>query len=337
MTYLGHANPLYRIGRTIQSWFAPLPRSRPMPRDFYIIAHRGAATVAPENTIAAFEKAIELGANAIETDVCVTQDGRFILWHDADPDDTVALVRQMGGEGLPYVPDVPALGSPWRLPVSRLGLSALRTYCRYIRRRPVLIEEQGAHRPETSPAVFEDLIAWLRRERRVQHVFLDLKFAPGQRAAAIALLQHLHRLCTRDGWRRDLGFHLLSPHQEIVKALVVQTQRLPLPATLRIYADFELPGVCHFTRQLGVRHVSMGCGVRTWADFRHEIAQVIAARDNGHLDAVVAWTVNNEARLKELVALGINGIITDAPALLQRLVVEQDGRGSAGLNRTKNA
>ena len=50
-----------------------------MPHDFYLIGHRGAAMFAPENTIAAFAKAIELGANAIETDVCITQDDRFIL------------------------------------------------------------------------------------------------------------------------------------------------------------------------------------------------------------------------------------------------------------------
>ena len=61
------------------------------------IGHRGAAMFAPENTIAAFAKAIELGANAIETDVCITQDDRFILWHDADPNDAIALARQRSG------------------------------------------------------------------------------------------------------------------------------------------------------------------------------------------------------------------------------------------------
>jgi len=36
----------------------------------------------------------------------------------------------------------------------------------------------------------------------------------------------------------------------------------------------------------------------------------------------VAWTVNTAARLQELVALGVNGIITDDPALLHRIVQE---------------
>jgi glycerophosphoryl diester phosphodiesterase len=302
-----------------------------MPADFYIIGHRGAPLVAPENTIAAFAKAVEFGANALETDVCVTQDDCFILWHDADPNDTWALARQWGGEGLLYVPDVPALGSPWRRPVCELALTALRASCRYIRRKPVPgATEDGEAAAQVVPAVFEDFIAWLWHERRVKHIFLDLKFTPGQEDAARSLLMYLYRLSTYGSLRPDLVCHLLSPHLEIVEALLAKARRLPLPATLRLYADFELPGVCDFARQLGIRHICMGCGIRLWADFRQEIAEVIAARDDGCFDTVVAWTVNNEASLQELVALGVNGIITDHPALLHRIVMDY-GRKRSGL------
>ncbi|MGC4189610.1 MAG: glycerophosphodiester phosphodiesterase family protein [Thermomicrobiales bacterium] len=46
------------------------------------IAHRGASGYAPENTAAAFELAIEMGADAIETDVQLTRDGELVLFHD---------------------------------------------------------------------------------------------------------------------------------------------------------------------------------------------------------------------------------------------------------------
>lgn len=46
------------------------------------IAHRGASSLAPENTIAAAETAIELGADMWEADVSVTRDGCLILVHD---------------------------------------------------------------------------------------------------------------------------------------------------------------------------------------------------------------------------------------------------------------
>ncbi|MBT8356397.1 MAG: glycerophosphodiester phosphodiesterase, partial [Deltaproteobacteria bacterium] len=46
------------------------------------IAHRGARSVAPENTLTAAQKAYDLGAHMWETDICVTQDEKLILFHD---------------------------------------------------------------------------------------------------------------------------------------------------------------------------------------------------------------------------------------------------------------
>ncbi len=47
-----------------------------------VIAHRGASGHAPENTAAAFDLAIEMHADMIETDVQVTRDGHLVLIHD---------------------------------------------------------------------------------------------------------------------------------------------------------------------------------------------------------------------------------------------------------------
>ena len=47
-----------------------------------ILAHRGASGYAPENTLASFYKAIELGAQGIETDLQKTKDGVIVLFHD---------------------------------------------------------------------------------------------------------------------------------------------------------------------------------------------------------------------------------------------------------------
>lgn len=52
------------------------------------IAHRGASGYAPENTRAAFDRAVALGAQAIETDVQLTADGRLVLFHDGTVDRT---------------------------------------------------------------------------------------------------------------------------------------------------------------------------------------------------------------------------------------------------------
>ncbi|MGH7411421.1 MAG: glycerophosphodiester phosphodiesterase family protein, partial [Candidatus Methylomirabilis sp.] len=52
------------------------------------IAHRGASALAPENTMAAFEKAIELGADVIELDLHLTRDGELVVIHDDTLDRT---------------------------------------------------------------------------------------------------------------------------------------------------------------------------------------------------------------------------------------------------------
>jgi glycerophosphoryl diester phosphodiesterase len=53
-----------------------------------VIGHRGAAALAPENTWAGFDLALELGVDAIETDVRATSDGVLVLLHDAQLDRT---------------------------------------------------------------------------------------------------------------------------------------------------------------------------------------------------------------------------------------------------------
>ena len=47
-----------------------------------IVAHRGASGHAPENTLAAFRKAVTLGATFIETDLQLTRDTHFVAIHD---------------------------------------------------------------------------------------------------------------------------------------------------------------------------------------------------------------------------------------------------------------
>jgi len=59
----------------------------------WVIAHRGASGIAPENTLAAFRKAVELGAGFIETDLQLSRDARLVALHD----DT--LERTTNGSG----------------------------------------------------------------------------------------------------------------------------------------------------------------------------------------------------------------------------------------------
>jgi glycerophosphoryl diester phosphodiesterase len=62
-----------------------------------VIAHRGGAGLAPENTLPAFLRALEVGADAVELDVRLTRDGRVATIHDRRLDRTTTGKGVVGG------------------------------------------------------------------------------------------------------------------------------------------------------------------------------------------------------------------------------------------------
>jgi len=60
------------------------------PQDFLVIAHRGASSYAPENTIAAFDLALQMGAHHLELDVHLTCDDYLVVIHDDTVDRTTS-------------------------------------------------------------------------------------------------------------------------------------------------------------------------------------------------------------------------------------------------------
>ncbi|HEY5674936.1 MAG TPA: glycerophosphodiester phosphodiesterase family protein [Malonomonas sp.] len=64
------------------------------PATGYVCAHRGARSIAPENTLLALEKAHLCGADLWETDVQATADGKLILFHDHSLERTTDILNQ---------------------------------------------------------------------------------------------------------------------------------------------------------------------------------------------------------------------------------------------------
>ena len=54
-------------------------------RHIFVEGHRGACALYPENTLLSFEKAIEMGVDAVEFDIWLSKDKVPVLMHDGNP------------------------------------------------------------------------------------------------------------------------------------------------------------------------------------------------------------------------------------------------------------
>jgi glycerophosphoryl diester phosphodiesterase len=82
------------------------------PGAFPLVAHRGASAEAPENTLAAFQRAADLRVDAFELDVRLTADGQVVVHHDPTLDRTTALTGPVGARTLAALQrgtDIPTL------------------------------------------------------------------------------------------------------------------------------------------------------------------------------------------------------------------------------------
>ncbi len=119
----------------------------------FVIAHRGASWEIPENTLPAFERAIEVGADYVELDVHASSDGSLVVCHD----------RPRGGE--------PRLEEAIDLLRGRVGVMCeLKSPWRY--RRHDVVRRTVALLPEDAIVVsFERrALEAVRRRRVLQHV-----------------------------------------------------------------------------------------------------------------------------------------------------------------------
>jgi glycerophosphoryl diester phosphodiesterase len=139
-----------------------------------IIAHRGLPRTHPENTMPSFKAAMKQGADGLEIDLCVTRDGRIVLWHDNDPDDAVALLRQSGAEpGMAYHPVVPLIVSKRRKSVHEQDYAAFREGHGYETNSVggILLSRRRIGEIPT----LEQFAGWAGTAKGIKRIFLDIK------------------------------------------------------------------------------------------------------------------------------------------------------------------
>lgn len=274
-----------------------------------MVAHRGSTLRAPENTLAACEAALALGANGVELDVCVTKDGHVVLWHDRDPDAWVAVARQTGIDSGAYAPVV---AGPERL-VSQLLLDeVLRTHG-YVREEVAALVQLGLDPPEPIPVErLSPALAWLATQPRLHRVLLDVKLHERERDRVPPLVRALDLAFAEYPSLKQRRVQLLCPRERIFTAVRDELARYPALAGVLPTPDFELGAVLSTARRLGARHVSLGATLRrSWAEVASDLLDCIRARDRGVLDSVTVWTLNDSARIQQVSRWGVDAIITD--------------------------
>lgn len=295
---------LLSIVATTSGCTTPTPGVRPARA--LVIGHRGAPYEAPENTLPAMDAAVRLGANGLEVDLSVTADGAVVLWHDTDPDLIEAVMRQIGAEGYPYTPSVPSIFSRWRQPVDRLTLAQLREHYGY--------EPGRWHIP-----TLEEFFDWLQAHPQVEAIYLDVKDS----VQAEHVVRRVWEALDRGAGLPELKVFLMHMDPQAVRRMRATAEELGAEDRLRIQRDLVGDPVEAAITEAGTRHVSMGArAYELWTSFLQDVAEAIYARDQDTLESVIVWTYDEEDQQRELLTLGVDGLITDRPGQLRRIVDE---------------
>jgi glycerophosphoryl diester phosphodiesterase len=250
----------------------------------WLVAHRGGSALAPENTLAAFEQAAALGADAIETDVRLTADGAVVVFHD---DDTGRLTGARG------TIESRALDEVRRLDAGHGFTRDGRTFP--FRARGVLV-----------PTFAEALARFPRMRFNV-----DAKLDDAALAEALA---------------RDVRAARAEDRVCVGSFFDAQAERLGtlLPDCCR-YLPQEA-ATCHVLAALSGNPAD-GCP-RGYdlADLPHRmndmtvVTPAVVEHFHGLGMPVHVWTVDDEAEMRALLALGVDGIVTDRPDVLARVL-----------------
>ncbi len=270
------------------------------PKRTLNIAHRGARSLAPENTLAAARKGLEIGADLWELDVAMTQDGELVVLHD----DTLERTSNVAAV-------FPKRRSD---PVHLFTLAELRRLdfgSWFIEKDPFKQIAAGAVTPaelekfkgEPIPTLREALTFTREHQWRVNVEIKDASNTPPDASIVqktVALIEELGMI--------DQVMISSFNHTYIQKVKAIQPRLVT--AALVETAD---PDPAALLRRTGAQGYNPATRAIAPAAIR-------PLREAGF--DVYIYTVNDEATLKTLVTAGVSGIFTDFPQLL-KTVLEQ--------------
>ncbi len=285
---------------------------------FDLQGHRGARGLAPENTLAAFALALATGVSTLELDLAMTRDGVVVVSHDARLKSAIA--RGPGGawvsEPGPVIHHIPAAE------LSEYDVGRLDPASDYAKRFPHQRPADGERVPPLA-AVFDlarragnDTVRF-NMETKIDPRAPDLTPAPEPFAEAVVAAVRVAGMAARTtvqsfDWRTLRHVQAIAP--EIATACLTASQ------DWLDNLERGRPGPSPWTAGLDVDdhggsapELAAAAGCRVWSPYHREVDResVLAAHTLGL--TVVPWTVNEPARMVELLEMGVDGLITDYP------------------------
>ena len=189
------------------------------------IGHRGARAYAPENTLASFKKAIEIGVDAVELDVRKTKDNHIVVIHDED------VKRTTNGEGL----------------VSELTLEQIKSF--------------SAEGGEKIPTL-EEALDFLDKKVKV---FIELKDAGvEEQVLSIVHRRCLEKNVVIASFLEEVLKKVRELNEDIETGLIYARHKNPLKAALELKANYLL-ALYRFTHTANVEKAHQnGLKVVVW-------------------------------------------------------------------------
>ena len=315
---------LFVISCQTEKSFSQGSAKQPAKR-FFIIGHRGAAGLAPENTLAAFRKACELGVDAVELDVFLTADDNIAVHHDytLKPEAT----RTADGEWLSHSGEA----------IKDLTFAQLKTYdvgrlkpnTRYSRRYP---EQQPAD-GERIPGLGEVISMMEAKCDPANQLWIEIKtnpekpyLTPAPASVADAVVKLLReqdfagrvRILSFD-WRGLVHIQKIAPEIPTVYLTLVGRglnnikpgQPGPSPWMAGIDID-EFQG--------SIPRAVKAAGGLYWAPYYKHLTNDLLKEAHGLGLEVFVWTVDSRSDMMRLMEMGVDGIITNRPDILKAVV-----------------
>lgn len=280
---------------------------RPAP-DFDVQGHRGARGLLPENTMPAFTAADDLGVTTLEMDTKVTSDGVLVVTHDStlNPD----LVRDPIGR---WVGGGIALNSLSAAEVEEFDVGRLRPGSAYAERFADQTPVDGTR----IPRLREVLDTF--RDRSAVRFNIETKIEPDAPALSPAPAEFARMLVAEV---RAAGVEQRCTIQSFDWRTLQEVQRIApeIPTVALTEADPALLADGQWTAGLrlddhgaSVPALVAASGADVWSpDFETLTAESVRDAHQRGL-AVVPWTVNDPEDLAAVVALGVDGVISDYP------------------------